>query len=111
MTANSQRMSEEKEVDHTGKIDNGSRRTHHLTRSIPQGSENIVGCQLARARNARVVPAKGVQLVRIGSRDQRFAKLRGHFRGPAVQIERRFMKMTELDRVEAINHIQKPFTD
>ena len=55
--------------------------------------------------------AKRVQLVSVGSRYQRFAKLCGHFNGSAVQIEKAFMKVTKLDRIKAIHLFEKSFAN
>ena len=41
MPANSERMGEEKEIDHTCKVNNGSRRTNYLTRAAPQGRYDL----------------------------------------------------------------------
>ena len=46
------------------------------------------------------MPAEGVQLMTIGRGDERFRKLRRYFHGPAIQIEKPFVKMTLLDCVE-----------
>src|SRR2546430_76569 len=57
------------------------------------------------------MPAEGMQLVTVGRGDERFRELRRHFYGPAIQIEKPFVKMTKLDRVETIDLLEQPFTD
>ena len=52
------------------------------------------------------MPPKRVQLMSVGRREQRFAKLCGDRRGPTVQIEKPLVEMTKLDRVEAIDFIE-----
>jgi hypothetical protein len=104
-------VSKEKEVNRARKIDNRRRRTHDPAWSIPQGREDVFNRDLFWARDARVVPPKRVQLVRIRRGNKRLTKLCGHFYGSAVQIENSFMKMTQLDRVEAIDLLEKPFAD
>ena len=54
---------------------------------------------------------ESMQLVRVGSGDQRFAKLGGHVRSAPIWVEQSFVKVTELDRVKTIDLIEKPFTD
>ena len=54
---------------------------------------------------------ESMQLVGIGSGDQRFAKLGGHFRSAPIWVEQSLVKVTELDRVKTIDLIEKPFTD
>jgi hypothetical protein len=49
--------------------------------------------------------------VRIGSRDQWLAKARSHFCGPAIRVQKAFVKMAELDRVEAIDFVKKARSD
>jgi len=111
MAANSHWVREEEEVYHAHKIDNRRRRAHRMAWASSQRRKNVFNRQLGWPRNARIMTPEGVQLMRIRSREQRFAKLRGHFHGPAIQIKKSFVKMTELDRVETIDLIQKAFTD
>ena len=54
---------------------------------------------------------ESVQLVRIGSRDQRFAKLGGHFRSAPIWVEQSLVKMAELDRVKAIDLFEQAGAD
>ena len=54
---------------------------------------------------------ESVQLVRVGCRDQRFAKLGGHFRSAPIWVEQSFVKMAELDRVKAIDLFEKTRAD
>ena len=104
-------MSKEKEVNRARKIDNRRGRTHDPARSTPQGRKDFFNRDLSWARDARVVAPKRVQLVRIRCGDKRFPKLRRFFHGSAVQIEKSFVKMTKLDRVEAIDLIEKTLAD
>jgi hypothetical protein len=48
------------------------------------------------------VTAKRLQPMRVGRGDQRFAKTRRHFFGTAIRIKKAYVKMAELDGVEAI---------
>src|SRR5438045_5480000 len=52
-----------------------------------------------------------VQLVRVGSSDHRCAKSSGHFGSASVWVKQSLVKMTELDRIEAIDFLEKTFTD
>ena len=54
---------------------------------------------------------ESVQLVRVGSRDQRFAKLGGHFRSAPIWVEQSLVKMAELDRVKAIDLFKQARAD
>src|SRR5437016_1584424 len=54
---------------------------------------------------------ESVQLVRVGSRDQRFAKLGGHFRSAPIWVEQSLVKMAELDRVKAIDLFEQAGSD
>src|SRR6202011_986080 len=63
------------------------------------------------ARNACVITAESVQLVGVGSRDQRFVKLRGYFCRAPILVEQSFVKMAELDRVKAIDLFEKTRAD
>src|SRR6266446_5316218 len=54
---------------------------------------------------------ESVQLMRIGSRDQRFAKLGGHFRSAPIWIEQSLVNMAELDRVKAIDLFEQAWAD
>src|SRR5437016_11060398 len=54
---------------------------------------------------------ESMQLVRVGSGDQRFAKLSGHFCRAPIWVEQSFVKMTELDRVKTIDLVEKTFAD
>src|SRR5207249_1436747 len=111
MAADSRRVREKEEVNRAGKIDNRRGRTDHPPRTVSQRCKNILNRQLIRSRDTRVMPAKRVQLVGVGRSDQRFAKLRGHFHRPAVQIEKAFVKVTKLDRIETIDLSKKPFAN
>jgi len=104
-------MSKEKEVDRARKIDDRRRRTYDPARSIPQRRENVFHRGLFWAWDARVVPSKGMQLVSVGSRNQRLVKSGGHFHGPAVQIEKSFVKVTKLYRIKAIDLIKQTRPD
>src|SRR6202022_1504936 len=55
--------------------------------------------------------AESVQLVRVGSRDQRFAESGRHFRRAPIWVEHSFVKMAELDRVKAIDLVEKTRAD
>ncbi len=55
--------------------------------------------------------AKGIQLVRIGSRDERSLEFLCHARRAPVRIERAFVKMTKLDPIETIDLIEEPWPD
>ena len=46
--------------------------------------------------------AKSVEPMRVGGGDQWFAKARRHSFRAAIRIEQAYVKMAELDRVEAI---------
>src|SRR6266699_3611159 len=54
---------------------------------------------------------ESVQLVRVGSRDQRFAKLGGHFRSAPIWVEQSLVKMAKLDRVKAIDLFEQAGAD
>src|ERR1700693_245045 len=111
MASNPGRMREKEEVNHTHKIDNRRGRAHHPARTIPESRENVRDRQFVRSRNTCVMPAKRVQLMSIRCGDKRLVILRGHLNRPSIQVEEPFVKMTELDRVEAIDIIQEPFPD
>ena len=49
--------------------------------------------------------------MRIGSRNQRLSKSRGHCRGTAVWIKPSFMEMALFNRVEAIDFVEQTPTD
>src|SRR2546423_14106291 len=69
------------------------------------------GRQCNRARNRCVMTAEGVQTVGVGSGDQRFTKFPGDAGGAPVWIERAFVKMAKLDRIEAIDLLQQSRPD
>jgi len=109
--ADSRWVSKEKEINRAGEISNRRRRTYDPARSIPQCRENVLHRELFWAWDACVVPSERMQLMRIRRSNKRFTELRGHFRGPAVQIEKSLVKMTELDRVKAIDLIDQSFAN
>ena len=110
-SSKSERMRQEDPINRADKIDNRRRRTRYATRTRAEHSENIFDRQRGRPRNARVMTPEGMQLVRIRSSDQWFAKLSGHLRRTPIWIEQSFVEVTELDRVKTIDLIKKTFTD
>jgi len=48
------------------------------------------------------MPPEGMQPVRVGSRNQRLAKLRCNFRRAAIRIQETLVKMAKFNRVETI---------
>src|SRR5260370_19090980 len=54
---------------------------------------------------------ESVQLVRVGCRDQRFAKWGGHFSSGPIGVEQSLVKMAELDRVKAIDLFKQARAD
>ena len=54
------------------------------------------------------MPAKRVQPVRVGSRDQWLPKSPRNSCRSAVRIEESFVKMTDLNRVKTIDFLQEP---
>jgi hypothetical protein len=57
------------------------------------------------------VPPKGVQPMRIGSGDDRFAKPGCDSLRPAIWIERANVEMTVLNRVKTIYFCEQPRSD
>ena len=72
----------------------------------PEVGENSFRCERRRPWHARVVPTKSAELMCIGSRNQRFVKLLCNVRRAAVRVKKAFVKMTEFNRVEAIDFLQ-----
>src|SRR5207244_13213339 len=85
--------------------------TRQAKRATTRSGKATLGRQSTRSRNARVMTSKRSQLMRVGSGDQRFAKLSGHFRRAPIWVEQSFVKVTELDRVKTIDLVEKTFTD
>ena len=52
-----------------------------------------------------------MQLMRIGRCNQRFVEFRRDFHRAAIQVEHALVKMTELNRVEAIDFSQQSLPD
>lgn len=111
MAAKPDRMDEKEEINHAHEINRRRRWAYHLTRPAPESRKYILDRELAWTRNARVMTAKRVKLMSIRCGNQRFIILRGHFYRPAIQIEQSFMEMTKLDRIEAIDILQKPLPE
>jgi len=57
------------------------------------------------------VPAKSVQPMRIGTGNHWFTESPSDSLCPAIRIERANVKMTELNRVEAIDFCEEPRPD
>src|SRR5437016_13963361 len=106
-----ERMCEEDPVNRAGEINNRRRWTREAQWALSQSGKNTLECQSIRARNARVMTPESMQLMRVGSGDQQFAKLGGHFRRAPIWVEQSFMKVTELDRVKTIDLVEKTFAD
>lgn len=101
-------MCEKDEIHRAYKIDKTARRTREPRRARSQRSENAFNCKLTWNLNAGVMTAERVQLVRIGRGDQWFPEPPRHsFRAP-VRIEQAFVKMAELNGVEAIDFRKQP---
>ena len=104
-------MSEKNEIDRAGQVEKGTGRTRQPERTTAQTSENIFGRQLAvdarasihRSWHTGVMPAESMQPVRIRGSDHRFVKFLCQRGRAAVWIQESFVKMTKLDRVEAID--------
>src|SRR4029450_9017187 len=103
LSASSEWMCQQDEIDRAHKIAGGTGRTRELKRTGSQGIENTLNSELRRRRNARVMPSEGVQPVRIGGGDQWFTKARRHPFRAAIRIEEALVKMAEFDRIEAID--------
>ena len=55
--------------------------------------------------------AESVKPMSVGRGDERFPESSSDSRGGAVRIEKTFMKMAQLDRVEAIDFGKESLTD
>ena len=75
-------------------------------RAQPELSNNSFRRERRRLWHARVMTSKSAELVCVGSRNQRFAKFFRYLRRVPIGIEKALVKMTELNRVEAIDFIQ-----
>ena len=80
-----------------------------MQRSVPESRKDIFNRQRRRARDARVIRSKGVELMSVRGRDQRFLETRRDLRRAAIWIEKAGPKMTELDRVETIDSSHQLF--
>jgi len=58
-------MGQENKIDRTDKIDNRTGRTCQSKRPVAQRGENIVHVEHSRSQDARVMPPKGMQLMRV----------------------------------------------
>ena len=74
-------------------------------------SKNSFGGERRRPWHARVMTSKSAELVCVGSRNQRFAKFFRYLRRVPIGIKKALVKMTELNRIEAIDFIQQTFSD
>ena len=77
----------------------------------PELSKNSFGGEQRWPRHACVVTSKSAELVCVRSRNQRSAKFFRDLHRVPVRIEKAFVKMTVLNRVEAIDFIQQTFSD
>ena len=75
----------------------------------PELSNNSFRRERRRSWHARVMTSKSAELVCVGSRNQRFAKFFRYLRRVPIGIEQALVKMTELNRVKAIDFIDQPF--
>src|SRR5437870_1207136 len=80
-------------------------------RAQPELSNNSFRRERRRSWHARVMTSKSAELVCVGSRNQRFAKFFRYLRRVPIGIKKALVKMTELNRIEAIDFIQQTFSD
>src|SRR5206468_6590609 len=97
--------------DRAHKISQARRRTCQAQRAAAQSRKNILDRERRGHWHARVMPAKGMQPMRIGSGNQRFAKASCHFFRTAIWIEQPNMKMAVLNRVKTIDLCEQPRSD
>lgn len=79
--------------------------------SLPERAQDRLDRHLGRARNAGIMRPESVEPMRIGGGKQRFAMRGRGCARPAIEIEPALVKMTDLDRIEAINFPQEPLAD
>ena len=104
-------MREENEIDRAGKIDNRAGWACQPERAAPQTGEHIFRRQLELRRHTRIMAAESMQPMRVRCCDQRFAKFRRDRGRAAVRVQEAFVKMTKLDRVEAIDFRNQTVAD
>jgi hypothetical protein len=95
-------MRKENEIDRAHKIGETGRRTRQAQWAVAQGRENVFHAKRKRHRDTGVMPPEGMQSVRVGSSNQRFAKPGCHSFCPAIWIEQPDVKMAEFNGVETI---------
>ena len=105
------RMDDEHKIDRADQIDKGTGRIGYLQRSAPQSADHILDGQFCRLRDAGVVGAKSVELMRVRRRDERLAETLRNFHCPPIRIEEAAPEMAELDRIETIDMFQQSISD
>src|ERR1044072_9852523 len=95
-------MRKENKIDCVEKIGETAWGTRSALRDTEQGCENMLDCQRRGHGDAGIMAPKGVEPMRIRGGDQWFAKTRRHPFRAAIRIKEAYVKMAELDCVEAI---------
>ena len=111
LTTDSNWMREKEKVKHAHQVEKRSGRADDATRPIPERRKNIRNREVVWAWDAGVMPSKSMELMSVRGGNQRFAILARHFNRPTIQIEKPFMKMTELNRVKAVDFFQQPLAN
>jgi hypothetical protein len=79
--------------------------------SLPERAQNRLDRHPGRARYAGVMSAESLETMRIGGGKERFAVRGRDGSRPAIEIEPTLVKMADLDRIEAINFLEKPIAN
>src|ERR1041385_7163665 len=98
-----ERMGQENEIDRANKIGECGWRTGQAHGRTAQNRKNIFCGQIGGPRDTGVMPAERVEAMSIGSSNERFSETRGDFCRSTIRVEQSFVKMTDLNRVEAID--------
>ena len=80
-------MREENKIDGAHEIDETASRTRQAQRATAQSCKNTVKREGRRHWHTRVMPAEGVQPMRVGSGNHWFAKPGGHSLCAAIWIK------------------------
>src|SRR5205814_5225190 len=72
-----------------------------------KGADDILNRQFRRARNAGVIRAEGMELMRIGRGDERLTETLSDLDCAPVRIQKASPKMAQLDGIEAVDFLDE----
>ena len=78
---------------------------------MAEGAENRFYGALGRAGDAGVMPAKGLEAMRVGGCEERHLMSLGKVPCAAIEIEEALVEMADLDRVKAVDLLQQSVAD